>query len=379
MKILFTTFNKFGFGTNIRAVLLASEFCQLGHDVTVMFASYDKKFQYQGVGTLRHLGFPWKFHFLNGYNLSEAFARKRWVGKHKFDIVHAFEMRPTCAIPAFKAERNGAIIVNDWADWFGRGGSVEERNNPLSRMILRPLETYNERQLRLKTKATTTICSQLFNMATEMGFGGKQLLQLYNGFNREALIPLSKTEAREMLNLDQNARIAGCLGAFFAKDFDLLKQAAKICNEKEPIQFFHIGRSNLAVADEDLKTTGPLEDKRKGYYLQACDILLLPMADIPANHGRFPLKFSEYISTGHPVLTTRVGDVPKFVEAFACGYVSEPNPQDFAKTLLEAFDNPQDIEKRGQNALHLSQSPEHSWKNRALDLQTFYENLLMDS
>ena len=58
MKILFTTFNKFGFGTNIRAVLLASEFCQLGHDVTVMFASYDKNFN---IKALVHSDI-WGFH-----------------------------------------------------------------------------------------------------------------------------------------------------------------------------------------------------------------------------------------------------------------------------------------------------------------------------
>lgn len=379
MKILFTTFNMNGQGTNIRATLLASELAQLGHDVSVMCASHDKDFQYQGLGNLRHLAFPWKFRFLNGYNLSEAFARNSWIGDHKFDIVHAFEMRPTCALPALKAKRNGAIIVNDWADWFGKGGSVEERNNTFRRAVLRPIETFNEHQLRLKTQATTTICSQLYKMANEMGFGEKQLLQLYNGFNQQSLVSLSKNEARGMLKLDQNAKIVGCLGAFFAKDFELLKKAASICNKNEDILFFHIGRSKQASMDEDLKTTGPLEDKQKDAYLQACDILLLPMADISANLGRFPLKFSEYISTSHPVLTTHVGDVPKFVEAHDCGYVSEANPEDFAKTLLEAFDHPEDIEKRGQNALHLSQSPEHSWKSRALDLQNFYENLLKDS
>jgi len=113
--------------------------------------------------------------------------------------------------------------------------------------------------------------------------------------------------------------------------------------------------------------------------LQACDILLLPMADLPANRGRFPLKFSEYISAGRPVLATRIGDVPGFIEKYQCGYVSAPNPEDFAKTLLEAFDKPEDIEKRGSNALQLSQNPEHSWNSRALDLQNFYENLLKNS
>ncbi len=89
---------------------------------------------------------------LHGYNSSEVRARKRWLGKQKFDIVHAFDMRPSCAKPAFQAKRHGALMFSDWADLFGKGGSVEERANPIARAILRPpVESYNERVLRKKS------------------------------------------------------------------------------------------------------------------------------------------------------------------------------------------------------------------------------------
>lgn len=379
MKILFTTFNQEGKGSFLRALALAKELAKLGHQLTVLCASSQNTLEEKRVDDVYLICFPWGKRFLHGYNLSEVRARKRWLGKQRFDIVHAFDMRPTCAQPAFQAKRYGALMLSDWADLFGKGGSVEERSSPVARAILRPIESYNERVLRKKGDGVTCICSHLYKMAQGLNFSDKQLLLLHNGFNQTINPRTSKLEARQHFGINPDLYVAGSLGAFFNKDFQLLKSAIEHCQSQKDISFVHIGQGNTVLQNTRVITTGRLSDTELSLALQACDILLLPMADLPANHGRFPLKFSEYISAGRPVLATRIGDVPDFIEKYQCGYVSAPNPEDFAKTLLEAFDKPEDIKKRGSNALQLSQNPEHSWNSRALDLQNFYENLLKNS
>ena len=130
------------------------------------------------------------------------------------------------------------------------------------------------------------------------------------------------------------------------------------------------------MAGGNIDLSGRVTDEELSLYLQACDLLLLPMADIPANHGRFPLKFSEYISAGRPVLATRVGDVPKFIEEHACGYICNPNPKDLGDALVKALSNPETMLQYGKNALSLSQNELFSWHNRSLDLEAFYMRLL---
>jgi|GEM_PF-2554612 len=376
MKILFTTFNQEGKGSFLRALALAKELAKLGHQLTVLCASSQNTFEDKSIDDVRLICFPWGKRFLHGYNLSEVRARKRWLGKQRFDLVHAFDMRPSCAQPAFQAKRHGALMLSDWADLFGKGGSVEERSNPVARSILRPIESYNERALRKKGVGVTCICSHLYNLAKKLSFSDEQILLLHNGFNQTINPRKNKLEARQYFGLSPDLPIAGSLGAFFSKDFQLLTSAIEYCQSQQNISFVHIGQGNAMLQNANIIKTGRLSDTELSLALQACDILLLPMADLPANHGRFPLKFSEYISAGRPVLATRIGDVPDFIEKYQCGYVTAPNPEDFAKTLLEAFEKPADIEKYGQNALSLSQEESFTWQSRAKQLNAFYETLL---
>ena len=100
------------------------------------------------------------------------------------------------------------------------------------------------------------------------------------------------------------------------------------------------------------------------------------MADLPANHGRFPLKFSEYISAGRPVLATDVGDVPSFILKHDCGKVCQPNAQVFAQTIIQMLSDPESLNKQSQNASRLSEDPTHSWQARSVQLESFYTQLL---
>ena len=65
--------------------------------------------------------------------------------------------RPVVLFPALIAQKQGAKLVMDWADLFGRGGSVEERPNPLLRTILRPLRRSSRARFRTRADGSIVI------------------------------------------------------------------------------------------------------------------------------------------------------------------------------------------------------------------------------
>jgi glycosyltransferase involved in cell wall biosynthesis len=376
MKILFLSFNQESRGSFLRAFALAKELSKLGHQLSLLCASAKNSYEEKETDGVKLLSFPWGKRFLHGYNISEVQARKKWLRNQKFDVIHAFDLRPSCIYPALYAQQNGGIIISDWADWFGRGGSVEERSNVFLRTIMRPIETYYEHSMRLKTNASTVICCKLYNMGLELGIEPENLLILPNGFNQTISPKVDKHEARQRLGIKSTDYLVGSLGAFFLKDFEFLQQVINLVQAEKHINFVHIGQALKTHMPKGLFFTGRLSDEELSLYLQACDLLQLPLADIPANHGRLPLKFSDYISAGRPVLSSNIGDIPVYIEKFDVGFVSKPNPFDYAKALLNAINNPDLLTRTEKKALDLSKKPLYRWQDRALDLEVFYTKMI---
>ncbi|MDW7755827.1 MAG: glycosyltransferase, partial [Brevefilum sp.] len=129
MNILMITFNPTGRGTYFRAYQFARELVNLQYSVTLLTTAPSRK---TGLKTWQEHGiqlveFPALLPgpFRSGWDPLNIYMRLRWLKGRRFDIVHAFESRPSVIYPALKARRNRARLVLDWCDWFGKGGSVE--------------------------------------------------------------------------------------------------------------------------------------------------------------------------------------------------------------------------------------------------------------
>ncbi|MDD4309602.1 MAG: glycosyltransferase, partial [Candidatus Cloacimonetes bacterium] len=56
--------------------------------------------------------------------------------------------------------------------------------------------------------------------------------------------------------------------------------------------------------------------------------------------GGFPTKLGEYLSTGVPVVVTRVGELGHYLkDGETCFFADPDSAEDFAKTVLYAIDN----------------------------------------
>ena len=370
-------FNLVGRGTYLRAFEFARVLVEKGHDVTLMATSSNQK---MAVGERFNIGiriletrdfFPGSLR--SGWNPLTIKARINWLQNQKFDLVHAFESRPTCAYPAMYLKNKGIPLIFDWSDWFGRGGSVEERPNRLIRLVLRPVETYFETHFRPLADANTVISTTLYKKMSEISKKSDHIYLIPNGFDVPGWIYHSKKNARQILSLPAGDFLVGYLGSLFPRDAILMFKASSLIRERiSKFKLLHIGRTNYQLPDfQELIQTGFVPQDELSLYLSACDLCWLPLRDSNANRGRFPLKFSYYLAAGKPVVVTDVGDISSYVRDEGAGLLSKPTPEDLAACVYQLYNNSEFRQRCVEKARKLSNDSRFSWNtrtNQVLDL-----------
>jgi len=382
MKILFIVQNIIGQGTYLRAFEISKALTQMGHNITILASSHDvrKKACRKEIEGIR----VYKVSNLfvgptqSGWDPYNILFRKKMINQENFDIVHGFETRPTVIYPALAVKRRGVPLYLDWADWFGKGGSVEERPNPILRTILRPIETYYENHFRKLPRGTTVICSTLKERAIHLGVNEENLSIIPNGFNLTDWSPMPINQAKQICLLEGNSMNIGYLGSLFPSDSILLANSFnKLCLKEPRAKLIHVGKTNYQVKQHinnhnALLETGQVDFKEMMTYLSACDILWLPFRNNLANQGRFPYKFTNYLASGRPIIATEVGDIPNFIQQYQTGAVTKDTAEAISQATYQLFHDTQRCERYAKNALNLSKNPKHNWANRAEKLISFY-------
>ena len=375
-----------GKGTYWRAWQLARGLAKRGHAVTVMSTSRyrqrrikttsDSQTGVTLVETPDWLGGPLRA----GWDPLNVWARLRWGRDQHFDLVHAFESRPAVIYPALAWQRRGAKLVMDWCDWFGRGGSVEERPNPLMRALLRPAETYFEEHFRTRATGTTVINSVLWQKAIDLGIEPESILFLPNGSDLEVFQPQDRDEARRELGWPLDWPVVGYIGAIFQRDAVLMAQAFDALRQREPqarlllAGYCNVAMEKLVTAPEAVIRTGKLDFAEINRYLAACDVCWLPLCDSGANRGRFPLKINDYMAIGRPVVATGVGDVLDLITRGEFGVISQAEPVDLAEKVSELVRDPERGAVLGRNGRALAER-EFRWDQIADRLAAFYQRV----
>lgn len=385
MKVLLLVFNRTGQGTYWRAYHLGRHLARRGHAVTLLSTSPSRRLGFtvteqDGLSLVQSpdlLSGPLR----SGWDPWNTLRRIAWLRGRRFDIVHAFESRPTVIYPALAAAKSGAALVMDWCDWFGRGGSVEERPSALQRLLLRPVETYFEEHFRLRAAAATVICTPLRDRALALGVPPESVLLLPNGSDTGRLSPLPIAGARRQVGLPEQAFILGYVGAIFRGDAALMAQAFDILYGQIPhLRLLIAGYCpfdvrSLSAHPEAVIQTGPLDESRLNAYLAASDLFWLPLRDTLANRGRFPLKLTDYMAVGRPVVATAVGDVAPLLEQEPAGLLSPPEPEAFARQTLRLHRDPALRAQMGARARLLAET-RFSWERLAAGLEAHYTRAL---
>ncbi len=384
MKILLMVFNQTGKGTYWRAFHWGRILARWGHEVTLMATAPESRFFFRVsqpaglrlVETPDLLSGPLR----SGWDPWNTMKRIAWLGREDFDLVHAFEGRPVVLFPALFEKKRGARLIMDWCDWFGRGGSVEERPQPLVRWLLRPIETHFEGAYRCRADGTTVINALLREKAIGLGVDPATILLIQNGSD-PGRAPQSRGEARKKIGLEGEDQLIGFVGGTFSQDARFMAEALnRVAARNNKVKLLLIGYFNREIETwlsdpSRVIRTGGLPYDRIFDYLSACDICWLPLCDNSANQGRQPLKFNDYLTVGRPVVATDVGDLREIMVKHQVGLITDNHFADFAQKTLELLEQTSLQEELGKNA-RVAAETAFSWEKMTRDLETFYLKVL---
>jgi glycosyltransferase involved in cell wall biosynthesis len=348
-RVLFLLGNQVERGSFWRSSYFAKELSRIGYDVT-----------YLAISRSRRIGFVEReykgFHLVetpdllpNGYDIWDIINRIRWLSNRTFDLIQTFESRPVVIGPALYVKKKLNIpLVMDWCDWFGRGGSVEERTNPVVRILLRPLETYFEEAFRTRADGTTVINNVLRQKAIDLGVPAESILLLPNGANATDFKPADLVKVRRKLGLPLSAPILGYSGVMFERDGRLMAAAfEQIYNACPEARLLLIGYVNVDVeqylptAAQAVIRTGTISDFCQVVeYISASSIGWMVLKDSGANRGRFPLKAFDFMAAGRPLVSTDVADLGHMVRDRQVGLVAPDDPDKLARVTLQLMANP---------------------------------------
>jgi glycosyltransferase involved in cell wall biosynthesis len=273
-----------------------------------------------------------------------------------YDIAHLFENRPTVIYPGLFLKQRGVPIIMDWADWFGQGGSVEERTNPLVRTMLRPIETYFENHYRVQADSITSICAPLSEKAVSLGIPPSKIYTLRNCSDTERFYPQDCQEAQKRLGLPHENLYVGYMGAIFPRDAKLLASTFDIIHRQIPeTRLLVIGACNVDIRKlvnqpETVVQTGLIPENLLNDYLSSCDICLLPLSDTGANRGRWPLKLNDYLASGRAIVLTKVGEMASFMADHQAGSITDCNPDAIALGSITLLRSPLMRARMGKKA-----------------------------
>ncbi len=386
LRVLMLVHTRVGKGTYWRALHLARHLVRRGHAVTLVATSQAgwagfRHRQDDGVTVAESPALVWG-RLRAGWDPWDALARVGWLRGRDFDLVHAFDARPVVIGPALYMQRVRRVpLVLDWCDWFGAGGSVEERPNPVARAVLRPAETFFEERFRTWADGTTVINTVLRERAIGLGVPPETILLLPDGSDVEGLQVLDRDDARRQLGLPLDRPIIGYVGAIFKGDAELMAHAFDLVRRAYPdamlatIGYCNRNLSAMVGEPRAVIRTGFVSYEEMNRYLAACDLCWLPLGDTGANRGRWPLKLNDYMAVGRPVVATAVGDLTRVLQEHEIGLLTRDEPEDLAQAAIRLLEDPALRERLGQNARRVAEEV-FDWGLLTAELLGLYERVL---
>jgi glycosyltransferase involved in cell wall biosynthesis len=379
MKIVYFNHNVVGTGTYLRAYRLACEVARRGHDVTVVTTSARARYGITrrhecGVTVIEAPDLTWG-RARTGWDPYNTLVRCMSAANGHVDLIHAFDSRPAVVVPAlYLRRRTGAKLVMDWADWWGRGGTIVERTPGLSRHVIEPVETWFEERFRTEADLTTAICTPLLERVVSLGVAREKTRLVPNGCTE--ITRIERAQARCHLGVAGDVPLLVHLGAAFRRDIDLMLQTFEQVRAQVPgAQLVFAGSLPVTLPPmAGVRALGRVSDEDVAHWLGAADVCVLPMCDTIANRGRWPSKVNEYLAAGRAVAITDVGDVATWIRDRQCGAVADPSPAGFADAIANLLKSPDVREAAEANALAVARGP-LAWSNIAQDVADHYNDV----
>jgi glycosyltransferase involved in cell wall biosynthesis len=382
VRLLYLNHNVVGTGTYLRALHLGRAMVRRGHAVTLVTTSRDNRFRVaareeDGVRVIEAPDLLWG-PARTGWDPWNTLCRLAHLRNVTFDLVHAFDGRPVVSIPGWLLSRRlRAPLIMDWADWWGRGGHIQERSGWPVRTFFGPIETWFEEGFRPFAVGHTVISTSLRERAMRLGLDAARTRVVPNGCPSDVVEPMDRGAARRTLGLDPEEPLAVHVGRMTPVDMRFLADALRALRTRVPAaRLVLVGRPAAAVPQDLLAAgavtvTGYIDGGTKDCWLGAADLCVVAMPDTVGNRGRWPSKINDYLSAGRATVITDVGDAAALVRERGLGQVTAATPTAFSDGMRRALQAPADSVAAGARARCVAET-DLAWPGLAKGVEDLY-------
>jgi glycosyltransferase involved in cell wall biosynthesis len=324
-----------------------------------------------------------------GFSLFDLVYKTFKILTTKYDIIHVdMGHRPAGFVPAFIGKKvKKSKIINEWWEWFGKGGLADFRIKGLQKYIAL-YDNYTELPATKKYDGVIAITHTLKKRLCHTDIYNKTIV-LYGGAETSDLKKYDTKEARSKLILDQESIIIGMINiceedeednAIFWKAFNKLTceynrlmllvtgNRDYVCNKFMPNINF---RSRIIYP-------GWVDREDYAVYLSSCDFFVLPLRDNLRNAARWPNKISDYFSVEKPILTNPVGDLKQLFERHRLGLLCDTRVECFYDKTKLLIENKTQREHCCSDQWEFVHN-ELSFDGRVNKIYNFYINILSKS
>lgn len=384
VKILYLNHNVKGRSTYHRCFQFAKHLVARGHHVDLLTISPTERLHFhetvqQGVHIIETpdllVGMT-----RTGWDPYDTWRRQGFLKRRRYDLIHAFDSRPAVILPALtQRKRDGATLLSDWADWWGRGGVIDERPNKLIKFAFEGIETYFEEHYRTQADGLTVISDALHERAITLGVRPEVIAHISGGADIEHITPGDRIAARRALGISEHGPIVGFSG-FVHYDLTLLLAAFdELARMRRDVRLLLTGARSPLVQryaqrggwEDRVIEAGVIDYAILPRYHACVDVFALPYANKLANRGRWPNKIGDYLAAGRPIVSNPVGDIKVLFTAFDIGYLTDETPSAFAHGLLRAIEDPEAAARKGQIGRSVAENV-LSWRQLSVRMEEHY-------
>jgi glycosyltransferase involved in cell wall biosynthesis len=164
---------------------------------------------------------------------------------------------------------------------------------------------------------------------------------------------------------------------------DLLKAFSIVNHKFKDVKLVLVGTTEIAEMEafkvytqqqnitEDVFFSGMLDRNEIPGFLKSAEVLVLSRPDNLQASGGFPTKLGEYLASGKPVVVTKVGDIPNYLNHEKDSLLCEPgNIQDIANNIISVLENPSQFISMGVSGQRLA-IDKFDYRQTAYELEIF--------
>ena len=326
-----------------RAIGLGKALSRRGHKVTVVSATRGRRFTPQIVRGDSNLNVVYLPGLRNNSDYAGYLMRLPFYGSFfsaPFDLIHfltpsqPYALLGTMTSKAF-GRVTGTKVVVDWDEPWGGSGLGREHGSVVGD-AMDILEKTTLRSAGYLTLGSRLLARELATFARN-----NSVRQVIHNGNTVSTIP-QKTEARRLLGIDEDCLVLIYQGNYTTPNYlRMLKQSYKelsAINRKFCLCLLGGGKWN--ASEFQAQRHGSIIAKERipvselEVFHGAADIALLPLEENVFDSYRYPLRLSDYLFAGLPIVATQVGESGLVIRENNCGLLSDANdPAGFAENL----------------------------------------------